>query len=110
MTIEPTDFRSRCSFSHASCLASTMINVTLTISAGCTLTGRNGNSSHALLPVPPSMPSGVASSRTKPNPSRNIHFQYFTSSFRSICDMSRYSTTPMTSDAACTSTRRLVCI
>ena len=110
MTMEEIDRRSRFSFSHASCFASTIINVSFTISAGCTFTGRNGNSSHALLPVSPAMPRGVASSRMNTTPTRNIHFQYFASSFRSTCDTTIYSTAPMHSAAACTSTSLLVCI
>ena len=56
------------------------------------------------------MPRGVASSRMNTTPTRNIHFQYFASSFRSTCDTTIYSTAPMHSAAACTSTSLLVCI
>ena len=79
------------------------MNVSLTISAGWIFTGRNGNSSQARLPVLPSTPKGVSSRRMNATPTRNIHFQYFTSSPTSIWDTTRYSTTPMSRDAVCTS-------
>ena len=102
--------RLRFSLSQTSCLASTSVNVSFTISAGCTFTGRNGKSSHARLPVLSAMPSGVTSRRIHATPTRKIHFQYLHRSFRSIWEITRYSTTPSSSATDWTATRRHVCI
>ena len=104
---EEKDFRSRFSSrSHCSCQASRMMKVIFTTSAGPMLTGRNGNFSHARLPSC-SMPKGVRSRRINSTLNAAIHFHRLMSISRSIMEMAKYTTMPISSAAVWTMIFRL---
>ena len=84
-----------------------MIKVIFTTSAGPMLTGRNGNFSHARFPSC-SKPNGVRSSRINATLNAAIHFHHLLMRIsRSIMEIAKYTTTPMSIAAACTMIFRL---
>ena len=84
-----------------------MMKVIFTTSAGPMLTGRKGNFSHAVLPVSSLTPKGVFSSRINSTSNAAIHFHRLMSISRSIMEMPKYTTMPMSSAAVCTMIFRL---